>query len=55
MSDEYKKYEFCKAMCCEKLKNKCTVSAKDCIFTAKQLHKWCKNEGIMLIRESMKE
>lgn len=50
----YRKNEFCIAMQCkyyfEKKKTCYFFGDKSCIFTAKQLHKWLKNNGFKIVK-----
>ena len=45
---EYQKYEFCKAMNCVYLKEKCSQTNGGCHYTAKQFHKWLKKHDFTI-------
>ena len=57
MNDEYKKYEFCKAIDCPGLRNDGTCYEKDpafCLHSAKDLHHWLKNNGFKIVKGESK-
>jgi hypothetical protein len=47
---EYKKYEFCKAVKCPYLTSKCEVAEILCRYTAKDFHKWLKQNNFIIIK-----
>jgi hypothetical protein len=48
---EYGKYEFCRAVECENMQEKCMVGDGYCSFTAKELHHWLKENGYRIVRD----
>lgn len=51
MSEEYKKYEYCKAVGCPCIEyaEQCCISG--CIYTAKDFHKWLKENNFKIVKE----
>ena len=62
---EYEKYEFCKAVKCEcfitesiklHIEEACIFSyPRDCIYTAKEFHKWLKENDFRIIKKHTPE
>lgn len=54
MKQEYKKYEFCKAVSCIHIINsdRCHMKEWDCPWTAKEFHKWLKDKSFKIVKET---
>ena len=48
---EYKDHEFCKSVkCLWRRFSECDVDANNCVYTAKEFHKWLKSNGYRIVR-----
>jgi len=49
---EYKDHEFCKAVdCLWSTCSGCSTDAKQCVYTAKEFHRWLKSNGYKIVKE----
>lgn len=47
---KYKKYEFCRSVKCPSLIKNCKSRNIDCKFTAKDFHKWLKENNFEILK-----
>jgi len=57
---KYKKYEFCTSKGCigvqwENGKLDCTMLPDECLFTAKEFHRWLRDNGFEIVKKEKAE